>query len=810
MDLEDSLAEAIDGALGEGQGDADDAFTAALEGVLEGEGILPTGDAAAQPAAAEAAAVDTAVDTTVDTAAAAVSAAVGEPEGAGNGEIGQRANLSRCILALPRCTGSWAPPPDQPCGQVCTRFHKAPLLSMPSPGASGAAAARVPPKRGRPTREQRAAAEPGAFDARPTVAAGVLVTRLRGGVPELLAIGRSQDAAGPWEFPKGRLDFADGSELGCAFPELTEEAGLGVSLPTRGCQKVGVEEYQTKTGSGPALDAPRGQRAARASRGQRARASDASPPADQLGDAEAPGDGAPGVCGAAVGGSMAGRGPEARRAPGRASPRPADDRADGEAGEDTPCRGAGPPSPPLATREGCVAAGGNAGGAAADGDSGAADGLVEAAAASLRRSRRLKASRRRRRVALSADLIMASAAGGPTLLERAAVTAGAQARHGQYPDRFFSHSSLSDARVAILVDENSDCQQCDYFTAVYSGATWCRQLRRPELASEPKLAPAEVGAEELALHQLRHSGASIEACKRDRKLEQVRGLGCWAQAKGMRRYERRGRLGGKRKKCPRCISKAVKAFGFRARSWDVLHDPARQNLLDNCVAQAIGPFVSRPGLIWKACFSSGSCVAASAAARCSATVRVPCSVTPCTGIPPDEAVAQALQVVRRVCSSLGKGQSAAPQAPAADDGDLENDVDTPAEPAWKAQLEKGLERLRHCEAVGAALRAAVHPSFEAATDDLRELGPEQVKALRDELLKLEKVSNVAKALAVLKDVRAMIDQSALLALRAAEQARLETALAGSSRTIAPAAQATRRAPRRGPPPHSLRRSFSFL
>ncbi|CAK0813933.1 unnamed protein product [Prorocentrum cordatum] len=38
----------------------------------------------------------------------------------------------------------------------------------------------------------------------------------------------------------------------------------------------------------------------------------------------------------------------------------------------------------------------------------------------------------------------------------------------------------------------------------------------------------------------------------------------------------------------------------------------------------------------------------------------------------------------------------------------------------------------------------------------------------------------------------MIDQSALLALRAAEQARLETALAGSSRTIAPAAQATRR------------------
>ncbi|CAK0826014.1 unnamed protein product, partial [Prorocentrum cordatum] len=71
-------------------------------------------------------------------------------------------------------------------------------------------------------RASRGGSRPGAaagdFDVEPAavasvVAAGVVVTRLRGGkIPE--------------EFPKGRLEPTDGSELGCAFRELAEESGL--------------------------------------------------------------------------------------------------------------------------------------------------------------------------------------------------------------------------------------------------------------------------------------------------------------------------------------------------------------------------------------------------------------------------------------------------------------------------------------------------------------------------------------------------------------------------------------------------------
>ena len=71
-----------------------------------------------------------------------------------------------------------------------------------------------------------------------------------------------------------------------------------------------------------------------------------------------------------------------------------------------------------------------------------------------------------------------------------------------------------------------------------------------ELSQAVQLAAAEIGAGKLTLYQLRHSGASIDASRRTRSLEEIRRRGCWAQAKSMHRYEHSSRLSAEYERFP--------------------------------------------------------------------------------------------------------------------------------------------------------------------------------------------------------------------------------------------------------------------
>ncbi|CAK0882062.1 unnamed protein product, partial [Prorocentrum cordatum] len=105
---------------------------------------------------------------------------------------------------------------------------------------------------------------------------------------------------------------------------------------------------------------------------------------------------------------------------------------------------------------------------AGEGDeSSGSDSVVNHATAASRRSRRLQDSRRRRRAALYTDMIMQTAAGGPTLLERLAVIRRTRERYAKYIDRFYLHAGLTDDELVRSSDETVDRRVCDYFTAMY-------------------------------------------------------------------------------------------------------------------------------------------------------------------------------------------------------------------------------------------------------------------------------------------------------------------------------------------------------
>eukprot|EP00959_Pyramimonas_sp_CCMP1952_P230273 4814452-Pyramimonas_sp.AAC.1 len=62
---------------------------------------------------------------------------------------------------------------------------------------------------------------------------------------------------------------------------------------------------------------------------------------------------------------------------------------------------------------------------------------------------------------------MQTAAGGPTLLERLAVTRRTRERYAKYLDRFYLHADLTDDELVRSSDETVDRWVCDYFTAMY-------------------------------------------------------------------------------------------------------------------------------------------------------------------------------------------------------------------------------------------------------------------------------------------------------------------------------------------------------
>ncbi|CAK0897324.1 unnamed protein product, partial [Prorocentrum cordatum] len=71
-----------------------------------------------------------------------------------------------------------------------------------------------------------------------------------------------------------------------------------------------------------------------------------------------------------------------------------------------------------------------------------------------------------------------------------------------------------------------------------------------ELLEAASLAAAEVGAGKILLHQLRHSGASVDVGRRARTSEEVRRRGRWAQARSMHRREHSSRLSAEYERYP--------------------------------------------------------------------------------------------------------------------------------------------------------------------------------------------------------------------------------------------------------------------
>eukprot|EP00931_Biecheleriopsis_adriatica_P017681 TRINITY_DN1258_c0_g2_i1.p1 TRINITY_DN1258_c0_g2~~TRINITY_DN1258_c0_g2_i1.p1 ORF type:complete len:1809 (-),score=529.86 TRINITY_DN1258_c0_g2_i1:7-5433(-) len=132
----------------------------------------------------------------------------------------------------------------------------------------------------------------------------------------------------------------------------------------------------------------------------------------------------------------------------------------------------------------------------------------------------------------------------------------------------------------------------------------------------------------------------------------------------------------------------------------------------------------------------------------------------------------------------------------------EGAVDMPAPPAsstsapvsyefgeepWRAGLLAGLEKPRRCEVFCQAMRNALPEGFDPLIGDLKLLSIQQIRSLRDEVTKLEKVETLRLAVGMIKEVKAMISdaQAAASAAKKAEKAAMAAptgseALAASS------------------------------
>ncbi|CAE7667269.1 unnamed protein product [Symbiodinium sp. CCMP2456] len=88
------------------------------------------------------------------------------------------------------------------------------------------------------------------------------------------------------------------------------------------------------------------------------------------------------------------------------------------------------------------------------------------------------------------------------------------------------------------------------------------------------------------------------------------------------------------------------------------------------------------------------------------------------------------------------------------------------EEPWRKPLVAGLEKARRCEAFVAAFRSAL-PSLDPMVCDLKMLTVHQVRTLRDEIAKFEKVETLRMAVAMIREVKATVAEVEALAAPAA-------------------------------------------
>eukprot|EP00929_Paragymnodinium_shiwhaense_P096688 TRINITY_DN5837_c1_g2_i1.p1 TRINITY_DN5837_c1_g2~~TRINITY_DN5837_c1_g2_i1.p1 ORF type:complete len:2305 (-),score=805.31 TRINITY_DN5837_c1_g2_i1:211-7125(-) len=164
---------------------------------------------------------------------------------------------------------------------------------------------------------------------------------------------------------------------------------------------------------------------------------------------------------------------------------------------------------------------------------------------------------------------------------------------------------------------------------------------------------------------------------------------------------------------------------------------------------------------------------ASAATAAAAPVRTASSSKLLTsGAEAEAALDEALAAAEEACKQMA--------APAPAPGAEGQQVDQNAATAWRMKLEEVLLRTCSALAVVNAMKTAVHPDFKIQEGSVRELSPEQVKALRDELSRLRKVYVLNKMIGILKDARSRIDKLERAALMASVRARSLASSTGAS------------------------------
>eukprot|EP00439_Symbiodinium_sp_Y106_P032713 s197_g3.t3 len=100
------------------------------------------------------------------------------------------------------------------------------------------------------------------------------------------------------------------------------------------------------------------------------------------------------------------------------------------------------------------------------------------------------------------------------------------------------------------------------------------------------------------------------------------------------------------------------------------------------------------------------------------------------------------------------------------------------EEPWRKPLVAGLEKARRCEAFVTAFRSAF-PSLDPLVCDLKMLTVHQVRTLRDEIAKFEKVETLRMAVAMIREVKATVAEAEALAAPAAP-AEAETPVPGDA------------------------------
>ncbi|CAK0838785.1 unnamed protein product [Prorocentrum cordatum] len=213
------------------------------------------------------------------------------------------------------------------------------------------------------------------------------------------------------------------------------------------------------------------------------------------------------------------------------------------------------------------------GGGAAEGDSSSSgsNSVIEHLGRGRVRMRHLRARRAQRRAKLCADAILAAQEAGVSLLETLAVTRPTQVRYQRYFDLFYSRVGLKRGDILAKADTEIDELFCNYLTENYlqgeqrsygdqtmAAGGLDAVFRRlgsaaskeplwnfdcPEASALLREAAEDLGIAPVTLHQMRHSGASVDLANGWRNLTSTQRRGEWAQAKSVHRYEHSSMLG---------------------------------------------------------------------------------------------------------------------------------------------------------------------------------------------------------------------------------------------------------------------------